>query len=260
MNFGEKLYKLRKSQGMTQEALSEKLNTSRQAISKWENNQGFPETEKLLALASIFDVTVDYLLKEDVDESNQFEEGYYVSKEEAENYLVRSSRRAKYLALGFFFLILIGMPYNLINEMSLRIVGIAIFLILAIICFFWEETKSISVDRIISKEPLVFDETTLKSLQTIYQNKKRKLDTLMLIGFVLIVIGVIPIFVVTKGYLTLDFSHLYFAGFFLVIAVGVLIFGYSLELSEAYQLLANNKEHTNTFLFRIKRKVKKLLD
>ncbi len=43
--FGNKLYQLRKSKGISQEALAEQLNTSRQAISKWENNQGFPETE-----------------------------------------------------------------------------------------------------------------------------------------------------------------------------------------------------------------------
>lgn len=45
MEFGEKLFKLRKEKGFSQETLAEKLNTSRQAISKWENGQGFPETE-----------------------------------------------------------------------------------------------------------------------------------------------------------------------------------------------------------------------
>lgn len=40
MEFGEKLFKLRKENGMSQESLAERLNTSRQAISKWENGQG----------------------------------------------------------------------------------------------------------------------------------------------------------------------------------------------------------------------------
>lgn len=48
MNFGEKLFKLRKEKGMSQENLAEQIGTTRQAISKWENNQGFPEVEKLL--------------------------------------------------------------------------------------------------------------------------------------------------------------------------------------------------------------------
>lgn len=64
MNFGEKLFSLRKEKGLAQEALAEQLNTSRQAVSKWENQQGYPETEKLLMLANLFEVSVDYLLKE----------------------------------------------------------------------------------------------------------------------------------------------------------------------------------------------------
>ena len=45
MNFGEKLFKLRKEKGLSQEALAQHLGTTRQAVSKWENNQGFPEIE-----------------------------------------------------------------------------------------------------------------------------------------------------------------------------------------------------------------------
>lgn len=41
MTFGERLFKLRKEKGLSQEALAEQLNTTRQAISKWENNQGY---------------------------------------------------------------------------------------------------------------------------------------------------------------------------------------------------------------------------
>lgn len=61
MNFGEKLFNLRKEKGLSQEALAEQLNTTRQAISKWENNHGYPETEKLLKLSDIFQVPVDFL-------------------------------------------------------------------------------------------------------------------------------------------------------------------------------------------------------
>ena len=51
MTFGEKLFKLRKEKGLSQEQLAEQMNTTRQAVSKWENDQGFPETEKRSALA-----------------------------------------------------------------------------------------------------------------------------------------------------------------------------------------------------------------
>lgn len=50
MSFSEKLLQLRKEKSYSQEALAEKLCTTRQAVSKWENGQGFPETEKLLMI------------------------------------------------------------------------------------------------------------------------------------------------------------------------------------------------------------------
>ena len=65
MTFGEKLYQLRKERGLSQEALAEKLHTSRQAISKWENNNGYPETEKIILISKIFQITLDDLLMEE---------------------------------------------------------------------------------------------------------------------------------------------------------------------------------------------------
>ena len=70
MSLGEKIFKLRKEKGISQEALAEQIGTTRQAISKWENNQGFPETEKLLQLSNIFEVSTDYLLKDEKNVKN----------------------------------------------------------------------------------------------------------------------------------------------------------------------------------------------
>ena len=72
-----KLFKLRKEKGLSQEALDEKINTTRQAISKWENGQGYPETEKLLMIGNIYGVSMDKLLKESFVPSNGKESGYY---------------------------------------------------------------------------------------------------------------------------------------------------------------------------------------
>jgi len=64
----EKLYQLRKKSGLSQEQLAEQLNVSRQAISKWESGSAFPESEKLIIISNYFGVSVDYLLKDDVEE------------------------------------------------------------------------------------------------------------------------------------------------------------------------------------------------
>lgn len=67
MSFGENLKTVRKQRNVTQEQLAEMLDVSRQAISKWESDSGYPETEKLVLLSQKLDVSIDYLLN---DESN----------------------------------------------------------------------------------------------------------------------------------------------------------------------------------------------
>lgn len=61
----EKLYTLRKKSGLSQEQLAEELNVSRQAISKWESGNSIPESDKLVAISNYFNVSLDYLLKDD---------------------------------------------------------------------------------------------------------------------------------------------------------------------------------------------------
>lgn len=63
MDVSEKILQLRKANGFTQEELAEKLNVSRQSVSKWESVQSVPELEKLVALSEIFQVSTDHLLK-----------------------------------------------------------------------------------------------------------------------------------------------------------------------------------------------------
>ena len=63
MDFAQKLLNLRTQSGYSQEALAEKLNVSRQAISKWELGTTLPETEKVIAISDFFKVSLDYLLR-----------------------------------------------------------------------------------------------------------------------------------------------------------------------------------------------------
>ncbi len=65
MTFGEKLAKLRKEKNLTQEQLADILKVSRQSVSKWESDLAYPETDKLISLANLFDCSTDYLLKDD---------------------------------------------------------------------------------------------------------------------------------------------------------------------------------------------------
>lgn len=71
MTFGEKLQKLRQKAGMSQDALAEGLDVSRQAVSRWERDETMPETDKVVALADLFGVTTDYLLRQGTEEEPQ---------------------------------------------------------------------------------------------------------------------------------------------------------------------------------------------
>lgn len=70
-NFGERLISIRTSKGITQEQLASEMGASRQAISKWERNQGLPDLYNIQQLASILGVSVDYLINDSTTHQRQ---------------------------------------------------------------------------------------------------------------------------------------------------------------------------------------------
>ena len=71
MTLGYKLSKLRKENNYTQEQLADVLGVSRQAISKWESDAAYPETDKLIRISELFDCSLDYLLKEQIESETE---------------------------------------------------------------------------------------------------------------------------------------------------------------------------------------------
>ena len=65
MEFSEKLQELRKSRNLTQEELAEALFVSRTAVSKWESGKAIPDSNKVLAIAKLFGVSTDFLLRKE---------------------------------------------------------------------------------------------------------------------------------------------------------------------------------------------------
>ena len=62
MSMGARLAQARRGQNMTQEQLAEKLGVTRQAVSRWESDTAYPETDKIVRMAALFGVSCDYLL------------------------------------------------------------------------------------------------------------------------------------------------------------------------------------------------------
>ena len=67
MILADKIVDLRKKSGWSQEELAEKMNVSRQAISKWEGAQSVPDMGRIIQLSEIFGVSTDYLLKDQIE-------------------------------------------------------------------------------------------------------------------------------------------------------------------------------------------------
>ena len=67
MILADKIIRLRKKNGWSQEELANKMNVSRQAVSKWEGAQAIPDLEKILQMSTLFGVTTDYLLKDEIE-------------------------------------------------------------------------------------------------------------------------------------------------------------------------------------------------
>lgn len=67
MIFADKLIRLRKQAGLSQEDLANELNISRQSVSKWEQAQSIPDLDKIIQLSTFFNVSTDYLIKDEIE-------------------------------------------------------------------------------------------------------------------------------------------------------------------------------------------------
>ncbi|MUV38256.1 SPBc2 prophage-derived uncharacterized HTH-type transcriptional regulator YonR [Lentibacillus sp. JNUCC-1] len=267
MRFGEKLFKLRKEKGLSQEALAEDLNTTRQAISKWENGQGFPETEKLLKMSYIFEVSTDYLLKDTTEKTQAHDKGYYVSKEMAEGYLMNQKKLARFMPFGVSLFILFAffarVPYKAITEdaQSMEIYSFLIIIfgalgigLLATSEFFREDQY-----KVLKQEVLLLDENYHKELQARYSDLKKKYHPIMAVGIGLVLIGMIAFFLQRKDINPKIFQD-YYPVFVALIAIGGYILTRASTVLEAYKLLVHNADHTNKLSFKFMRGVKKRVD
>ncbi len=140
MALSDKLYTLRKKSGLSQEQLAEQLNVSRQAISKWESGTSSPESDKLIAISRYFNVSLDYLMKED---NNQSKDTPQTEKRESAQVANRTQRSVGFIICigGIICLIVWGLlsmlnptASNQISESSMiTIDGNGVFLFLCVI-------------------------------------------------------------------------------------------------------------------------------
>ena len=95
MTFSEKLQNLRKANGLSQEQLAEKLNVSRQAVSKWETG-AMPDMDNIIKLCRFFDCSLDYLMRDEIGRDDLNTQNAHVARTPPET----PGRNRTYIILG----------------------------------------------------------------------------------------------------------------------------------------------------------------
>ena len=125
-NLGEKLFELRKSKNLTQDDVAEKLNVTRQTVSKWETNQSTPDFDKIVPLCDLYGITPNELLSVGTEENtNVSEEGVDVN--EAKNHLFTRGKDEK---LDYE-----NMTASQIKQKSAKVVSTSVFIYIAAVAF-----------------------------------------------------------------------------------------------------------------------------
>lgn len=242
MTFGEKIQKLRKEKGLSQEDLSYQLNVSRQAISKWENDNGYPETEKIVRMSKIFNVSLDYLLNDDQQKANvdnENEKGIYVSREMASGFMLYQQNKMRKIALSVSMFVagpslcFLDAEIGMLILMAVFIAGIALLISVKITD---NPYKSIWL------ETLLLDKDVQNELASEYAEKKSKLQTFIIVGTVLIASGflLVPLIVPVKLQII---DNVVFALGFLIAGAGTFLCIYCWNIIRVYKVLLTNIEN-----------------
>ena len=123
MILADKIIKFRKKFGWSQEELAEKMNVSRQSISKWESARSIPDLNKILMLSEIFGVSTDYLVKDEIEEVDGIIEDVdpgvkKVTLEEALGYVQNKSEASKFVSKGVLLCIYSIVPLLFLLALS----------------------------------------------------------------------------------------------------------------------------------------------
>lgn len=234
MQFSENLKVLRKQKGYSQEQLAERLNVSRQAVSKWESEQGLPEMDKLLQLSELFQCSLDVLMKETIEETNL---------EFKNEYDHHHNKMSWYATLGIGF-ILTGVDLQLLLSiffedgtksefipnsifMMFVLVGVIFFIILGQKKEAFKKKYDIFPDDLYTQNEI--------------DNFQQKFTKALASGVAIIILGVISQ-LLFEGMFNEDIANVVFMFF---ICIGVCIIVYFGTQKDKYEVKERNKENQN---------------
>lgn len=230
MSFGQNLQLFRKNAGITQEELAERLEVSRQSVSKWESDASFPEMEKIIALCDMFGCSMDTLVKGDAAKE---------ICEDTAGYDKHMNRFAKMMSAGVGIVISGTAISGFLDEMysSDSITGMVFFLFVLISVMIFV-IGGMTNENFKKNNPHISDFYTEEERKAF----EAKMPVRMAVGIGIIILGLI----LTTGFEALPDSHLKEAldgsVFLLCVAVGVLVLVYNGIIKDKYDIEKYNGE------------------
>ena len=243
MILADKIIEQRKKNGWSQEELAEKMDVSRQSISKWESAQSVPDMARIVLLSQLFGVSTDYLLKDELEQADTAadvdidRELRTVSMEEASAFLQVREQNAVRIAVGVMLCILSPILIILLSgaqEMGKialsesQAVGLGLmFLFLLVgsaVALFVTSGLRSSQFEYLEKEPI----DTLYGVDGMVRERRERFRPIfsrqLTIGIVLCVVAVMPLFLSIFLFGEDSFSHVAAVALLLaIVAVGVLL-------------------------------------
>lgn len=250
MTLGEKIRTLRKKAGLSQEALAEKLGVSRQAVSKWENDNGMPETEKLIAMAKLFDTSLDDLIGEEksaptspaAEDSTQTRvDPTAVTLDVARSFLDYQSHRLQRVALAA--LLIIGSSALAFSSFSGIIMLLWMLIIIVAVAQLILAYAIADPYRALRHTPLALTPDARTELTGRFTDEQPKLQRLLFCGIFLVGVGfcLAPLLATNDQPLTDD---LIFAGGMIFAGAGAYLCIYTGGLLRTYRQLLETEPLT----------------
>ena len=241
MILADKIIKLRKQFGWSQEDLAEKVNVSRQSVSKWESTNSIPDLNRVIMLAEIFDVSTDFLLKDDIEaleqpcaskESNIIQ----ISLEQALKYVDSKMEMSGLVTKGvmlclcsviplFFFLAMAATNrLNLTNDIAAALGIVSILIMVSIGVNFFIKTNQYEHDI-----ELIEDEAfeLAYGVHSVFKEKLQKFrvtyNRRLSLGIFMFIISFVPLMLASVFYGGSSITLMMLIVLIIIIAIGIYI-------------------------------------
>ncbi len=213
MIFADKLILLRKNHNMSREEFASSIDAPLESVLEWEEEKSIPDLNTIIGISSLFNVSTDYLLKEELEEyieKKEIMDVKKISKEEAEKFLDVSERAGRYISFAIFLLII--SPIEMINlfvigdigkydvsSYTLNIIGISVMvsLIFISVILIIKNISKLSKFKYISEEVFEIEDSLLKLLRNAKDDYRKIFRIRSVIGTILCFTSVLPIFLST---------------------------------------------------------------